>query len=238
VPAIGLLASCLGSLPTTQAQAFEGKVLAPTGITVGEAMIIVSGQGSPGWQETDHTGVFRIDKRGAFFSIRHVNFKPRTIRLPEDINSMNIRLEYIDDSVWRVPRCSDVPQARTHWVGQGLRVRKPDVVVPRTATGQHDVHWYIETTKGSFLHVVDGLMWHTGLPLESWLLESAKFTERGWTTAGGEPLGVDLAGDTPKGNKWRWVADILGIAISYYDATADDAAYFDGIIESMCAGQP
>lgn len=77
--------------------------------------------------------------------------------------------------------------------------------------------------------------WHAGLPLESLLTESRNFEVRGWEF--GNIVGLDIAGVSKDGRHWRWIGAPIADAIGYEDATPDEAAFFDGVLQSICYSQ-
>jgi hypothetical protein len=70
------------------------------------------------------------------------------------------------------------------------------------------------------------------LPLESWLTASESIDVRGWEF--GDIVGLDLSGRARTGRRWRWIGAPVADAISYENATPDEAEYFDRILESVC----
>lgn len=50
-------------------------------------------------------------------------------------------------------------------------------------------------------------------------------------------VGAEYRGARPGGKHWRAVY-LFGQSVSYDDADASAAAYFDGIIDSMCVTRP
>ncbi len=127
--------------------------------------------------------------------------------------------------------CRDLRGHARGWIGSGLRVKPPNGSYKGPVHGEHDAHWYIRSGR-STLHIVDGYAWHSGLPLESLLTSSVSLETRGWEF--GQIVGLDLAGQTADGRRWRWFGAPISEAISYESATAVEAAEFDRIIDTVC----
>lgn len=70
---------------------------------------------------------------------------------------------------------------------------------------------------------------------DDWLSASSEVTHRKWKFADLE--GVDVKGKLPNGNYWRYFG-MFGESIKYYDVPSDAAAYFDGIMNSVCILEP
>jgi len=129
-----------------------------------------------------------------------------------------------------MPNCQSRPKSGRGWIGGGLRIN-PQGRYRGPVSGEHDTHWYVQRGKQS-LHVVDGYAWHAGLPLERVLSSSQSIDVRGWEF--GRIVGLDLSGISKTGRRWRWIGAPVADAISYGDATAEEAEYFDRILESVC----
>jgi hypothetical protein len=236
--AIVLLIICV-HLPSIQSQqaprGLKGRVVDEQGVGIEGVTIVASGAGFSGWATTNNDGSFQLPTAGAFITFRHPAFKPRLIPTSELVQQAVLRLHKADDTIWRVPHCASLPNRGRGWVGSGLRVNAAKMHHKGPIYGEHDSHWYFKHNHYS-LHIVDGYAWHSGLPVESILTESASIRIRGWVYD--DIVGVDLSGQTRSGSRWRWVGAPVALAIEYNNVSQEAADYFDKIIETMCFGSP
>ena len=207
-----------------------GKVIDESGEGIEEALVVASGVGLRGWATTQRDGSFCVVDSGEFISARHAGFNPTLIASSALARDSRIRLAKADAAVRTLPSCESFPAKGRAWIGGSLRV-KPAGRHKGPVHGGHDAHWYI-TFKGSSLHIVDGYAWHSGLPLESLLSSSSSIDIHGWEF--GEIVGLDLVGQLRNGQRWRWLGASVAEAISYENASPEQAEYFDRILNSIC----
>jgi hypothetical protein len=131
-----------------------------------------------------------------------------------------------------MPNCQSRPNSGRAWIGGGLRIN-PQGRYRGPVNGEHDTHWYVRKGK-RLLHIVDGYVWHAGLPVESLLSASQSIDVRGWEY--GKIVGLDVSGTSQTGRRWRWIGAPIADAISYEDAAPEEAEDFDRILESVCFG--
>jgi len=68
--------------------------------------------------------------------------------------------------------------------------------------------------------------------LEKRLADFESISVRSWEFNG--IVGLDLAGRTKSGLRWRWVGAPLAAAVEYGDTTQNSADCFDRILETIC----
>lgn len=206
-----------------------GVVVDEHGAGVESALVVASGAGFNGWAESDAAGTFCLKSAGESISVRHAGFNP--ILKPISVLGTPLRLVLVkaDASVKNMPNCQSLTNSGKGWIGGALRIN-PRGHYRGPVNGEHDAHWYVRRGK-QFLHVVDGYAWHSGLPLQGLLSESKSLDVRGWES--GKIVGLDLAGQYKDGRRWRWIAAPIAAAVSYEDATPEQADFFDRILETV-----
>jgi hypothetical protein len=195
-----------------------------------EGALVVASGGGFNWVSTNPDGTFCIKTAGLFINVRHTGFSPILERTPAPDTSIRLRLVKASASVRAMPNCQSRQNSGRGWIGGGLRIN-PQGRYRGPVNGEHDTHWYVRRGKQS-LHIVDGYLWHTGLPPENLLSASKSIDVRGWEF--GKIAGLDLSGISQTGRRWRWIGAPVADAISYEDAAPEDAEYFDRILDSIC----
>jgi hypothetical protein len=208
-----------------------GVVVDEHGAGIEGAQVVASGVGFNGWATTNPGGTFCLKSAGIFICVRQKGFNPIIVRTPEPGTAIRLRLVKADTNVRAMPDCDSRPNSGRGWIGGGLRIN-PQGRYRGPVNGEHDTHWYVRKDHQS-LHIVDGYAWHAGLPLESLLAESRSFDVRGWEF-GDNIIGLDLAGISKDGRRWRWIGAPISDALSYEDATANEADFFDRVLQSVC----
>jgi hypothetical protein len=228
-----ILCACFAPLQAQQIRgSLEGHVVDERGSGIEGASIIASGVGFDGWATSKADGSFHVSAAGAFVSVRRVGFKPRLIAT-SDLTTKPVRIQLTrgDHTIGKVPSCASLPSGGRAWVGGGLRVNAARRRYKGPVNGEHDAHWYFNFDQ-NVLHIVDGHIWHSGLPLESTLAASNGIKVRGWVF--GDIVGLDLSGETKEGKRWRWVGAPINNAVEYSNSSQEAAAYFDQLIDTMC----
>lgn len=215
---------------TQDSKAKIGFVTTTDGAPIQDVLVIASDQSFGGWGETKEDGSFSLMHAGQFVSFRHPRFKPALVRVSSWSEPLRVQLEPADETM-RLKSCAIRSNNSREWIGVLLRMRRAKKT-RGPVHGEHDSHWYVKNGKDT-LHVVDGYLWHAGLPPEQTLLESEHITVTGWTSDAMAIL--DLKGRTTNGTYWRWIGMPLAAAIEYRASSQSSAAYFDGLISaSMC----
>jgi hypothetical protein len=209
----------------------SGRVIDQTGAGIADTTIVASGAGFNGWASTGPDGSFHLKAAGSFIGVRHSGLKARLLRTSELTELVLIRLEAADESVRTMPACSSSFAGAKQWIGGGLKVNPGRSRFKGPVNGEHDSHWYVMFGKDT-LHIVDGYAWHAGLPLEKRLADFESISVRSWEFNG--IVGLDLAGRTKSGLRWRWVGAPLAAAVEYGDTTQNSADCFDRILETIC----
>ena len=226
-----LLGGFASRIPGQQSHADVcGVVVDDQGAGIEGAQVVASGVGFNGWASTNPDGTFCLKTAGLFINVRHTGFSPILERITAAGMPIRLRLVKANASVRAMPDCQSRPNSGRGWIGGGLRIN-PRGRYLGPVNGEHDTHWYVRKGKQS-IHVVDGYAWHAGLPLENLLSASQSIDVRGWEF--GKIVGLDLSGRYQTGRRWRWIGAPVAHAISYEDATPDEAEYFDRILESVC----
>ncbi|MFN3326822.1 MAG: carboxypeptidase-like regulatory domain-containing protein [Bryobacteraceae bacterium] len=214
-----------------------GHVSSASGAPVPDARVIASGFGFQGWTKTNADGSFCVPHnpgRRTFISVRHLGFAPVLIPSSALTENPKIVMSQAGPTVGRLEDCPASSLNEKGWAGTGLRVKAPRNKYIGPVHGQHDTHWYIPFGKQR-LHVVDGYAWHGGLPSERLLISSKQIQVRGWEA--GNIVGLDLAGVTEDGQRWRWIGAPLAFAVSYENASTKAAEFFDRVLHSLCRGE-
>jgi hypothetical protein len=99
--------------------------------------------------------------------------------------------------------------------------------------GEHDTHWYIHINK-STLNLVDGYLWHAGLPNEKLLSASKEIEVRGWEFE--NLVGLDISGRLENGDRWLWFGAPVAEAIGCENTPRNEADLFDRILDTVCFG--
>lgn len=99
--------------------------------------------------------------------------------------------------------------------------------IPLASTG--NFFWGENTAqKGSYgVQSLVGPLTMTGTVPDQWLTASTAITVRTWKR--GDFGGLDVTGQLPNGNRWRYFGQ-CGEALSFYDVPANTSAFFDRII--------
>jgi hypothetical protein len=87
------------------------------GASLSDAMVLVADAGFMGSARSASNGRFVLEHRGDYISVRHPEFKSKTIRIDEGQEYVEIRLERIDGTEWQVPRCKSLPDFDSRWYG-------------------------------------------------------------------------------------------------------------------------
>jgi hypothetical protein len=184
------------------------------------------------WTSSQTDGSFVVNARREFLSFRAVGYKPRLLRLNASSQPLRVTLEKADDTVQDLPGCSSLPEKGNGWIGGGLRVRPPGAF-EGPVFGEHDAHWFIRRGDDR-LHIVDGALWHSGLPLARTLLATRDISTRAWVSRAADTLILDLSGQMDDGRYWRWVGSPVSFAVEYETRDRSTADYFDSVIRSLC----
>jgi hypothetical protein len=218
---------------TTQKRAITGYITASDGTPIQGVLVIASGESFYGWTDSHADGSFKLSAAGAFVSFRHADFQPLLLRSSDFMDPVHVEMERAGETVRRLKRCSQTTGTHRSWPGGGLRVEVGKF--KGRINGEHDSHWYVRHGR-NWLHVVDGYLWHTGLPRESILVGSESITVRGWVFD--DIVGIDLSRRSNDGKYWRWVGAPVSAAMEYGGVNRETADYFDAIIETACVGSP
>lgn len=230
----GLVAVCLLALPVFAAaqpavRELRGRVIDEAGRGLAGATVVASGTGFNGWAGTGSDGSFHVKAAGLFVSVRHAGRKALLLKTSELTEPVLIKMEPAGE-LKQLPVCGSSADAGT-WIGGGLKLDAGRSSVDGPVSGQHDTHWYVKLGKDT-LHIVDGYVWHAGLPREELLVQSETISVRSWESMSG--VGLDLSGRSKNGRLWRWLGAPLAVAMEYNDVAPAAAAHFDRLMESAC----
>lgn len=199
-------------------------------------VLIIRTSGLHGWTSSQQDGSFSVLGEGQFISFRAAGYRPELLRVNSSATPLRVTLRPADNTVQNAPICTSLPNKGKAWVGGGLKVRPPGRY-EGPVSGQHDAHWYVPRGKDS-LHIVDGAMWHSGLPVESDLLAVKDIAVRAWHSRTTDTVILDLSGQRTDGKYWRWVGAPLATAVNYETSDRSTAEYFDAVIASLCVAGP
>lgn len=192
--------------------------------------------------KTDSEGHFRLEHPGEVIHFFKINFRPQSYVVDPRNPYVRITLEpsAADDLV--VPPCGKRVrgQRRIGW-GWGneyafwFDVPKHEA---KLLGGKWDVDYvkYAVKPRNSESHME---LWFgpyaiDKYPSHEFVFDSTEDNERNVVASDGGLLGADSWGHLTSGKNWRHTA-ILGVGgATYRDATSDDAAFFDQIINTVC----
>ena len=212
-----------------------------------------------GWVETSPTGFYELAAYDETVGFRKQGYRPVTkiVQLNERI--IDVALEEADGTEWVVPVCSESEAAAAR-IGETWRFLTFGARFQLGSDGHHggsDHTLNHESVGGSA--TLRYRSWHwccAGKPLDSLYVRSQQFNERAYvadvsaipSTDGrihiapnvrySASSGLDAHGVHRDGTRWRWVGPILGMSISYEQASEESAQFFDRIINSMCYAPP
>ncbi len=229
LPTILLGVWVVASPAPAPARELSGHVTDRSGTPIEGVTVITSGMGFNGWATSKANGSFELRATGAFVSFRHQLYKPLFVRTSDLTAPVEVRLDPIDETVWKPKWCGSLFNNRAR-IGDRLRIDAGGGY-EGPVHGEHNTHWYVRRG-GDQLHIVNGYVWHAGLPPERTLYQSEWISVRGWIF--GDTVGFDLSGRSREGKYWRWVGAPLAEAIEYETSSRKVAGDFDKIIATMC----
>lgn len=194
--------------------------------------------------KTDKSGKFSIEHPGEVLHfIPPEGFQPLSLVVTSEMSALKVTLD-AEGSRLSLTRCSEPQRGFQRDGGRyGLEfnVSRRDAVVKH---GKVDTDYVVDTVRAK--HGVHRLeFWFgpyaaEGEPEDEQFIESAAFTSRNVVmTPGlvpgsdGGVFGIDTSGRLPNGEMWRQA--VFGSEMArYVDATPEEAAIFDRIIDSAC----
>lgn len=215
-----------------------GRVVTPNG----EALAGVRVCSTTWWCSlTDREGRFshKPGFRGittAHFSL--AGFRPVSRPVGTAGGDIEVVLEPAENAVWRVPICVKPPKWR-HWLGGRLRVTIPKGSKMVRVDDVDYTAGFVWYSKTEVLRIGGGPTWSSGLPDAGLLRTSTEVTERLLELPGPHDPevvaipGVDVRGVQTDGTRWRFTGDAFE-TFTYENASREAAAFFDGIIETLC----
>jgi hypothetical protein len=198
---------------------------------------VLSDLGGPKSVFTDSAGRFTLKERAKIISFRKVGFRPTSAVIDESRESLQVILEPVGPTEWRIPKCPAAERDRTF----GMIFRLP---VPSSMKIQgkgcsvdacvSEIHFTEQTgaTSTMWITVGSAIGGDDGWPAAD---GAATITERHLIS--GEDKGIDSRGTLHNGRFWRDVASWYG-AVRYTNVSAESAAAFDRIIDAACYADP
>lgn len=184
------------------------------------------------WEDarTADDGRFSLEKPARLIRFSKAGYRPVT--KPTRADRLEIVLQATSDSVWSPPACSPNSVRR---FGETMMFTAPPGARLHT-TSDVDYRTVAVLSRGSALEFGTGPHWTYGLPVVQIFEAMMLVQERDVQTPWGDP-GAEYRGIRANGKHWRAVY-LFGQSISYDDADAIAAKYFDGIIDSLCLKWP
>jgi hypothetical protein len=220
--------------------AFSGRVVADDGKPIAGVQVWTTGFLSFGGDtQTDADGRFSMkiststlpgDRPTARFS--RSGYSPLTVVLPEARNDYVFTLHRTDQPPWQVPLCTQ----QTQFGGSDLSFMA--FVLPKgTKTRrEQDVDYSTQGVqfKKAWMIYGQGPTWSSGFPpnLSSYVQNVSELTERD-VRFNEDVSGVEYRGKRTDGTYFRFIG-MLGQTADYDHVTPQAAAFFDGIMDTMC----
>ena len=219
------LAAVLGGV--AQSGPIAGRVTDAAGIPLPQVRVM-----SLPWEDarTADDGRFSLEKPARLIRFSKAGYRPVT--KPTPTGKLEIVLQATSDSVWSPPACSPNSVRR---FGEIMMFTAPPGARLHT-TSDVDYRSVAVLSRGSALEFGTGPHGTYGLPVVRILEAMMLVQERDVQTPWGDP-GAEYRGIRANGKHWRAVY-LFGESISYDDADAIAAKYFDGIIDSLCFKWP
>jgi hypothetical protein len=218
-----LLAVCDANVAASE---IHGTVISKAGTPVSAALV-----SSLPWDEirTDAEGRFLLTRPHAMVRFSARGYLPVTwavSRLPQVIV-----LEPATSGPWSPPMCPVAPQTKALDIGARMRFKRPDKA--KVLRSQDiDYQMLVVRYRGDELRFGSGPHWSSGLPGESDLGGSQALEERDVLMPEGDSAG-EYRATLADGARWRFVG-VFGTTVSYTARSSESAAYFDGILDSLC----
>jgi hypothetical protein len=189
---------------------------------------------------SDSKGDFRIEHPGAVLHFMKDDFEPQTIVVKPGISHLRVILDPSSND-WMIPVCGKAEHGfrRIGWGKYGIHFLVP-IHRMKVKGGKPDVdyvRYVLQPKKGiSYMEFWFGINSLPTDPDDDLFKSSSAFSQRniGNTSVNDAFFGVDSWGHLKSGENWRQAA-IAGMGGAVYqDARTQDAALFDGIINTMC----
>lgn len=222
-----LLLGLIAALAGAQSRVVTGRVTDAAGNPLPQVRVM-----SLPWEDakTDDNGRFTLERPALLIRFSKPGY--RSITKPATAGGLTIVLQPGSDAIWAPPTCS---LTRARRFGETMLFTAPAGVRLHHAT---DVDYRTVSVlfRSSALEFGTGPHWTYGLPVAPVLAAMVVTHERDVRTPWGDP-GAEYRGVRANGKHWRTVV-LFGQSISYDDADAIAARYFDGIIDSLCFKWP
>jgi hypothetical protein len=219
------IAAVLGGVP--QSAPVAGRVTDAAGTPLPQVRVM-----SLPWEDarTADDGRYTLEKPARLIRFSKAGYRPVTKPTPAD--RLDIVLQPTNDPVWAPPACSSNSVRR---FGETMMFTAPPGVRLHS-TSDVDYRTVAVLSRGSGLEFGTGPHWTYGQPVVQIFDAMMLVQERDVRTPWGDP-GAEYRGIRANGKYWRAVY-LFGQSISYDDADAIAAEYFDGIIDSLCFKWP
>jgi hypothetical protein len=185
--------------------------------------------------DSDAAGYFRLEHPGTVLHFYREDLRPQTLVLTAADSMVRLVLEPSADNL-RAVACEKATQRGEKLDGFHIHFAVSDSSM-RIRRGTFDVDYVlhlIQSKNGtSSLELWFGPYAMSGVPDDDTFIDSSGFRQRHIQTASGETIGLDSWGTSKSGRRWRKMS-IVGEGSIYRDATPEDAAAFDRIVNSVC----
>jgi hypothetical protein len=217
----------------------SGTVLAKDGQPIEGVRVVSARSRDPVKLEnttTDKDGRFRLEHPGAVIHLEKENLEPLALVVAQGTSEVRATMEPPNGDL-ALPTCAapGLGQKRIGGGNYGVQFEVPERQVKISGGEPHmEYVGYVVKPKGSSAHLGLWFGLHAfGLdPDDDLFINSSSFTQRNVTNSTGV-IGRDSSGHLRSGGSWRVTAVAAGGAI-YRDASPEDAALFDQVINSIC----
>jgi hypothetical protein len=178
---------------------------------------------------TDDTGFFKITHPGKVLFINHTGFMPIFIKLSDNSEFVQVRLETISSKAIRLEMCDKCTCSQIR-LGRKLQFPIPSDVEITLFKGADSQESIINYAFGE-LRILWGAMASSGMPEEEWIMESVQIETS--VIISGKYQWVSYKGILPSGRRWRYVGAIRE-QVKYYGVTEQSASKLDKFIDGAC----
>ena len=199
--------------------------------------------------ETDAEGAYELEMVDELIQARAPGYLPNTKRREPGQTTVDFVLSETDDT-WEVPLCSTLEDSGPRF-GFPWSLPTLGAKIESGSDSHHGGVWYRakihdKASESAQLQYNSWVHCCGGMPLSHRYIESIELTERLFAAAGRDtalpsdsnPLiysaGLDARGVDVSGKHWRWVGPIWDLAITYSEASKEEAQRLDEMIDSMC----
>jgi hypothetical protein len=190
---------------------------------------------TPETAKTDEKGMFHLAHPGAVVHVFKEDFEPQTRVVQSGTSQIVVTLLPLGNDLTAAPCQKHRPGTKRIGRRVGFDVPRKNVQVLGGKTDVDYVRYVIKPKTGdSYLELWFGPYALSMTPSDEDFLNSVTFSERRIVSPSMGVVGTDTRGQLKNQGKWRQAAVVASGGASYHAKTAEDAALFDRIVDSMC----